>query len=108
MTGTGLSAGANAVAVQADGRILVGGMFASYRGSANPCLLRVNTNGTYDGTFTQPGTGLGSGACQVYSILVQPDTKIVVAGQFNHYDATTLSGVARVNANGTMDGTWTG
>src|SRR5688500_2800164 len=43
------------VAAQADGKLIIGGMFTEVNGTARPYLARLNANGTLDGAF--PATG---------------------------------------------------
>ena len=74
-------------AVQPDGRIVVGGyLYDDALGDApaahQQLLIRYNVNGTQDTSFGQGGavrTNIG-GADQVYDIALQPDGKIVTAG----------------------------
>jgi len=104
--GTGFNGAVNASALQADGKLIVGGAFTSFNGKVNSSgsvvtttrnyIARLNTDGTLDNTF-DPGTGLGAA---VLSLAIQPsDGKIVVAGSF-------AAGVARLNTTGTVDGTF--
>jgi len=55
-TGGGFSNSVSALALQSDQKILVGGSFTTYSGSAISYLARVNTDGTLDTTFNT-GTG---------------------------------------------------
>ncbi len=112
---------ANAVAVQADGKIVVVGFDDA--GAADFAVTRLNPDGSLDTTFNAAGTGaIGSapgkltfnfGSLGVVehanAVAIQPDGKIVVAG------FTGLGGVvgnpnnfavARVNPDGTLDGTF--
>lgn len=69
-----------AMALQSDGKIIVGGSFLFYNGTSQKRILRLNTNGSLDTTFDS-GTGFNKG--DVRSILVQPDDRIVVGGTFS-------------------------
>lgn len=73
---------ANAVALQADGRIL---MVGSCTGTTSDfCLLRLNDNGTADesfGSFGAVKTNVIDAADFGNATLVQPDGKVVVVGQ---------------------------
>lgn len=104
--GTGFNGAVNASALQADGKLIVGGAFTSFNGKVNSSgsvvtttrnyIARLNTDGTLDNTFN-PGTGLGA---TVLSLAIQPsDGKIIVGGSF-------AAGVARLNTTGTVDGTF--
>ncbi|MCB1202983.1 MAG: hypothetical protein KDN18_01900 [Verrucomicrobiae bacterium] len=102
------SAGAGAdsivysVATQPDGKILVGGLFTSFGGTSHNRIVRLNANGSVD-----TGFNVGSGADDaVYCILVQPDGKILVAGNFADFNGTTVNRIVRLEANGAIDGSF--
>jgi len=89
-----------------DGKVLIGGYFTRVGTTTRYHLARLNTNGALDGTF-DPGT-LGGYYSIVYAIYVQPDGKIVVGGNFETFQGVDpMMGVARVNANGLLDPTFT-
>jgi len=101
-----------AVAIQPDGKIVIGGPFTNFNGVAAPRITRLNADGTRDTTFNAGGTGPGpvSGPNEttVYAVAVQPDGKIVIGGTFASYngDAAASDFVMRLNANGTRDTTF--
>lgn len=105
--------GIQAVAVQADGRVLVAGSFRSVGGAARRCIARLNTDGTLDETFN-PGEGFTRGTTDaiVHGIALQDDGKIIAVGDFDTIGSTVRLGVARLLANGSADETfgtpWTG
>lgn len=101
--GPGPSSGfVNALALQDDGKILVGGFFFSFRGFSSRNLVRLNSNGTVDKTFK-----VGSGADQnVNEIRVQKDGKIVVVGRFRKFDDEHAFGIVRLNTDGSIDETF--
>jgi uncharacterized delta-60 repeat protein len=104
--GTGLNATANCVAIQSDGKILVGGStITQYSGSLiGTGSLRINTDGTRDTTFN---TGVGFlTASTVNSIDIQSDGKIVVGGAFTSYSGSTVTRLTRLNDNGSVDTTF--
>ena len=87
--------------VQADGKILIGGLFNNFGGvSGLQNLARLNTDGTVDTTFTPTPNGV------VSAIVVQPDGKIVVAGGFTNIDSVNNAYIARLNKDGTIDSTY--
>ncbi|MCU0436394.1 MAG: putative Ig domain-containing protein [Raineya sp.] len=101
-TGTGFNSRPNVFALQSDGKILVGGSFTSYNGTARNRIARLNADGTLDNTFSI-GTGFDN---SVDVMSLQPDGKILVAGGFNDYNGTTCSDVVRLNSNGSLDNTF--
>ena len=108
---TSFEPGANnivsAIAVQPDGRILVGGYFTTLGGGGAGTITRnyigrLNADGTVDTSF-DPGAD-----AYVYGLAVQPDGKILVGGFFS-----TLGGggtgtvprnyIGRLNSDGSID-----
>ena len=92
-----------AVAVQSDGKIIIGGSFSSYNGTPIKGIARLHSNGALDTTFN-PGTGINDWAVQ--SINIQGDGKILMGGTFVSYNGTTTGGLARTNSNGLLDSTF--
>jgi uncharacterized delta-60 repeat protein len=93
-----------AIAVQSDGKILIGGFFGPGIGEKTNRLIRLNADGTEDTAFT---TNLGTGfSGPVYAIAVQSDGKILVGGGFTTFGANTRGRMLRLNADGTDDTTF--
>ena len=89
---------------QPDGKIIIGGNFTTFDGTASGNLARLNADGTLDGTFNI-GTGPDN---TVYAVAAQPDGKVVIAGGFLNYNGTSRPYVTRLNANGSLDASFTG
>jgi uncharacterized delta-60 repeat protein len=88
-----------AVAVQGDGKILVGGDFNYVDKISRNNLARLNPNGSLDPTFN-PGIGVNG---WIYSIRLQPDGKILVGGRFGHYNQVRKRNIIRLNSDGSLD-----
>ncbi|MCX7721446.1 MAG: immunoglobulin domain-containing protein [Verrucomicrobiae bacterium] len=95
----------NCFALQPDGKVLVGGWFNLFGGAVRSNLARLNPDGTLDASFA-PTIGDDESAT-VYSIAVQPDGKILVAGQFNSVNGQPRSGLVRLQSNGSLDPSFT-
>jgi uncharacterized delta-60 repeat protein len=91
--------GAYDLAVQADGKIVVGTYADFSQGVLVPPIARLNADATLDSSI-QPFMG-SAGA--VYKVLVQPDGKILVAGFYNHVNSVFRRNLSRFNADGTTD-----
>jgi uncharacterized delta-60 repeat protein len=95
-----------AIAIQSDGKILVAG--DSYNGSNfDFALARYNTNGLLDNTFNSDGivtTDFVNSEEAGYSIAIQSDGKIVVAGY--NYNGGTDFALVRYDSNGALDNTF--
>jgi uncharacterized delta-60 repeat protein len=84
---------------QSNGKFVYGGNFTSFDGNPTGRIVRLNTNGSYDATFIT-GTGFDG---TITSLLVLPDDKILVGGQFSNYDGNPVNYFCRLNSNGTLD-----
>lgn len=99
----GTPASVRAIALQPDGKILIGGLFTTYNGVARNRIARLNADGTLDTSF-DPGTGTSATASHyINSIVLQPDGKILIGGLFTEYNGTARSRIARLNEDGTLD-----
>lgn len=92
--------------VQPDGKILIGGSFQMYNTKFSNAIARLNSNGTIDETFTTKITGATLLGATIYDIIVQPDGKIIIGGDFGLCDGVPRNKIARLNANGTLDTTF--
>jgi len=91
------------VAIQSDGKIIVGG-YAHIGTTDDFAVIRYTSAGALDNTFDADGkvtTDFGSGTDWGYSVALQLDGKIVVAG-FGYSSGTKIA-VARYNSDGTLD-----
>jgi uncharacterized delta-60 repeat protein len=97
-------AGANGtirtLAIQIDGKIVIGGEFTTVNGVARGRIARLNTDGTLDTGFQN---GLAGANDAVYSLALQSDGKVVIGGPFIQVNGTGRSCVARLNTNGSLD-----
>jgi uncharacterized delta-60 repeat protein len=99
----GVNGEVSALAIQAEGGIIVGGTFSQAGQFQTSNLARFHPDGRVDKTFggenaTEPGAN-GS----VYALAVQADGKIVVGGNFNTIFGQQRRGIARLNRDGTLD-----
>jgi uncharacterized delta-60 repeat protein len=102
-------AGANAIALQADGKVVAVGT-ASSRAASFLALVRYDTDGSLDPSFGGDGRvteTIGNGKCVLGSaVAIQGDSKIVVAGRSGCRDGRFA--LARFETNGTLDTTFGG
>ncbi|PWH86060.1 T9SS type A sorting domain-containing protein [Brumimicrobium oceani] len=105
-TGSGFSGYArrvNSVAMQNDGKVLVGGgLLDIYNGSSINCLVRLKTDGALDTSFDM-GVGISGPSEEIHSIKVQNDDKIIVGGSFDSFNGTPRNSIVRINADGSID-----
>jgi uncharacterized delta-60 repeat protein len=102
----GGSAEANAVALQADGKIVVAGSAAPAGFCCQFALVRYNVDGSLDASFDGDGRALTvfGGLTTASALAIQPDGKIILAGSgFNPVGPSGVA-LARYNSDGTLDG----
>ncbi len=101
---TTLSSAPRVAALQADGKILIGGAFQLFnQGQPQSGLARLNANGSLDITF---GPGVLNFSGSVSTITVQPDGRILVGGSFSTIGGVARRSLARLNPDGTVDPTF--
>ncbi len=83
------------IALQTDGKILVGGVFTMIGGQARRHIARLNPDGTVDTAFNPNPDGTNS---RVIDIAVQTNGKILVGGSFTTIGGQTRNSLARVDA----------
>jgi uncharacterized delta-60 repeat protein len=108
--------GVNAIALQPDGKIVMAG---ACNGGVLPkfCLARLNPDGSLDSTFDGPSGGgngkfllpIGAATARAiaYSLALQPDGKIVVAGECSNGTDSDFC-LARLHADGSFDDSFDG
>jgi uncharacterized delta-60 repeat protein len=89
-----------AVVLQNDGKILIGGQFSTVNGVPRFRLARLNADGSLDETFAP---AIGGGLVYVYTILQQPDGKILIGGNFPSVSGEARNFIARLNSDGSLD-----
>lgn len=97
----------HALAVQPDGRILVGGEFSSFAGGARQSVARLLPSGALDPSF-DVGTVLMQNNIQaVHALAIQDDGRILCAGYFTSISGQPRRGIARLLNDGQLDNTFT-
>jgi len=100
--GTGANNWVVCLAVQSDGKVLIGGVFSDYNGALRERIARLHVNGSLDTTF-DPGAG-ANGTINV--IALQPNGQMLIGGGFTSYNGISRNGIARLNPNGSLDTTF--
>ena len=99
---------ARSVVIQPDGKIVVAGYaYNDVNTAADFYVLRLNSNGSFDTTFGIGGkvlTDFNGKNDYGYSVVIQPDGKIVVGGSVGDTTGNRLRfGVVRYNPDGSLD-----
>jgi uncharacterized delta-60 repeat protein len=109
-SGVGPDGFIDTVVSRPNGRLLVGGTFNTFNGVLNRKIIGLQTNGVPDVTFVT-GTGItsvyGNSLGEVASVAVQPDGRVVLAGEFTFYTNSFNNDIVRLYADGSKDTNFT-
>ncbi len=96
------------MALQPDGKILVGGYINRVGATARRGIARLTAAGALDTTFNAGAitNSVDDDQTAVNSIVVQADGKIVFGGWMTSIGATPRAGIARVTSTGALDATF--
>jgi uncharacterized delta-60 repeat protein len=97
--GLGFSDAVRAIAIQSDGRVIVGGSFTTFNGMALNHITRLNADGTRDTNFT------ANTSDSVESVTLQSDNRIVLVGEFTEANNVTRQHITRLMPGGATDPT---
>jgi uncharacterized delta-60 repeat protein len=87
------------VAIQPDGKVLLGGDFTLVNGTNRSRIARLNADGSFDTSF-DPGAGANA---TVYAVASQADGKVLLGGDFTSINRTNRNRIARLNNDGSVD-----
>lgn len=94
---------AYAVAVQADGKVLIGGSITAPSGMSGNGLFRLHPDGSPDTDFNVVITSGDGIAPTVRAILIQDDGGIVIGGHFDSVNGASENALARLRPDGSLD-----
>ena len=100
LVGAGADSTVRKIAIQSDGRILLGGTFANIDGTARNGIARLGATGGLDNSFLGSGNGANG---PVSTLALQSGGKVLIGGDFTSFNGTSRNRVARLNADGTLD-----
>ncbi|NWK99421.1 hypothetical protein DM790_01120 [Flavobacterium collinsii] len=96
--GTGFNFDVEAIVLQPDGKIVVGGSFDKFQDTTEKSVIRLNPDGSKDQSFV-----IGYGGNTVYALALQSDGKILVGGGFQSFGGMSSKSLVRLNSNGSTD-----
>jgi uncharacterized delta-60 repeat protein len=101
--GSGANSTVKAIAIQSNGKIIIGGSLTTFNGMSVNRLARLNDDGSLDQTFNFNLFTNGS----IETIAIQNNGKIIIGGSFTYFiNGITRKGIARLNEDGTFDQTF--
>src|SRR6185436_6221740 len=92
--GTGANDFINTIALQGDGKLVIGGAFTSVNGVPVGRIARLNLDGTFDTTVN---FGFGANNIIAAALVQNYDGRIVVGGAFTFFDNLPRNFVARID-----------
>jgi len=92
-----------AMALDSQGRIVIGGEFRRVNGQTRNYIARLLPDGTLDASFNPP---LGPNN-NVDSLAIDSQDRVVIGGIFTSVDGATRNRIARLNTNGSNDASFT-
>lgn len=99
-TGAGLNDRIYSLAVDANGKVIVGGWFSYYNDKPASRIARLNSDGSYDSSFVTNSVGFDN---TPLVIVIDSNAKILVGGWFTAYNGVTRNYIARLNNDGSLD-----
>lgn len=88
--GSGANDKIESVAIQADGKIVIGGYLSLYNGVGVQNIARLNADGSLDSSFSAAVNSW------IWTVLIQTDGKILICGGFNNVNGVSRNGIARL------------
>ncbi|GAB5558930.1 MAG: hypothetical protein SynsKO_05770 [Synoicihabitans sp.] len=96
----------NAMLLQPDGKIIIGGRFRNVRGVDKWNLARLNSDGTLDESYGPADEASGPNG-YIYD-MAWSDGKLLIAGEFTTYGGTTVNNLVRITESNTIDSSFGG
>lgn len=87
------------IALDTDGRILIGGIFSNVNGASRTSLARLNSDGSLDASFNP----IFGGNPVIRAVLVLANGQILVGGSFTGVNGFNRMHLVRLNADGSLD-----
>ena len=93
----------NSIALQSNGKILIGGWFSTDNWASRRSLGRMNSDASFDSSFFSESQGING---TIYDIALQDDGQLYIGGEFTSFNGITRRGIALINSDGSLDETF--
>jgi uncharacterized delta-60 repeat protein len=106
--GTGFNAQVESILVDSNNKILVVGSFSTFNGNNKGGIVRLNSDGSIDTTFSGLTTGFAptAGIFPFVNEIQEYNNQYYVAGNWNTYNGSVVPDVVRLNQDGSLDTTF--
>lgn len=102
--GTGFNNSVSDISIQTDGKIIIVGYFSTYKGGTVNRIVKLNSNGSVDTSFTTVGSSTAMG---IRNITKQADNRLLISRIFTTSGGSVINNdIVRLNINGTIDATF--
>lgn len=92
--------------LQLDQKIVLYGEFTGYSGTTSNCIIRLLPSGELDPSFEDVHVTRADDNPTIEKVYLQPDGRIIILGFFTGVDGAARSPIARLNSDGSLDGTF--
>jgi uncharacterized delta-60 repeat protein len=103
VVGSGFNIAVFAITLDSSGKVYVGGVFTTYKGSAANRIIKLNTDGSVDTTFAT-GTGFNGSVNTI--TLDSANGKLYAGGVFTTYKGSSSNYITKLNTDGSVDTTF--
>ena len=102
--GEGTNGVVRAVALQSNGKVVIGGDFTAVNTETRGRFARLDANGTLNSGFGANNRADGA----IHALLIQPDGKVLLGGEFTQFlpIVSTRNRIARLDTSGSIDSTF--
>lgn len=99
--GQGVLGQVNALVIQPDGKVVIGGNFTAVNGTPRWNIARLNADGTVDEAFANTTAAGVEG--EIFALALQPDGHVVAGGSFIQSGKSEAKNLVRYKPDGTVD-----
>jgi uncharacterized delta-60 repeat protein len=107
--GTGFNNTIEVVMVDTNNKVLVGGEFTQFNGNNKGGIVRLNSDGSLDTTFSGLTTGFSGGTIIPFRLvneILEYGGKYYVSGNWSTYNGSPVPDIVRLNQDGSLDTTF--
>ena len=96
--GSGANGDVNSLAIQTDGKVVIGGDFTSFNGIARSRIARLHPDGSLDNGFAASEINN-----RINSVVVRGDGQVFIGGEFTRIGSSQASRIAALDSRGNSD-----